>query len=294
VRVQVVEEYLLPLSVQEALDILQSFKGEARIIAGGTDLIPELKKGTRQVKYLVDISKIESLKQIEQDGDNIKIGAGVTHSQVAFSEVIQKRATVLAEAASAVGCLAIRNQGTVVGNVVNAQPAADTAVALFALGAKAEIAARNGTRLVPLEELYQGVGVSKVDSTAEIVTALYFRGLENGQASAFARLSRRRALTLPSLNVAVVVTVKDSHFEEARIVVAPVAPMPFRSRKAEAALRGRPTNLDPINKGAELAASEAQPRDSKLRGSAKYRKEMVKVLVVRAIETALKRVQEEA
>jgi carbon-monoxide dehydrogenase medium subunit len=92
----------------------------------------------------------------------------------------------------------------------------------------------------------------------------------------------------------VVVTVKDSHFEEARIVVAPVAPMAFRSRKAEAALRGRPTNLDPINKGAELAASEAQPRDSKLRGSAKYRKEMVKVLVVRAIETALKRVQEEA
>ena len=133
------EEYSSPKSVQEALEILQSCKGQARIIAGGTDLIPELKEQTRKVKCLVDIVGIEPLKKIEQDGDNIKIGAGVTHSDVASSKLIRKKAAVLAEAASAVGSPLIRNQGTVVGNVVNAQPAADTAVALSALEAKAEV-----------------------------------------------------------------------------------------------------------------------------------------------------------
>jgi len=133
------EEYLFPRSIQEALEILKSYKGQARIIAGGTDLILELKDRTRTVKCLVDIREIDALKNIEQDGEEIKIGAGVTHSQIASSMLIQRQATVLAEAASAVGSPQIRNQGTVVGNVVSAQPAADTAVALFALEAEAEI-----------------------------------------------------------------------------------------------------------------------------------------------------------
>ena len=288
-----VEKYLCPSSVEEALAFLQSYQGQARVIAGGTDLIPELKKGARQVKYLVDISGIESLKQIEQNGGLIKIGAGVTHTQVASSKLIQEKARALAQAASSVGCPAIRNQGTVVGNVVNAQPAADTAVALFALEAKAEIVSKTGTRLVPLEELYGGVGISKVDSSAEILTALYFKPLADNQSSAFARLARRKALTLPMLNVAVVITLTNNHFGETRIVVAPVAPMPFRSRKAEAALQGASIGRDSINKAAELAADEAQPRDSRLRGSAKYRKEMVKVLVSRAVEEALRQIKRE-
>ncbi|MBA7671957.1 Carbon monoxide dehydrogenase medium chain [subsurface metagenome] len=286
------EEYSSPKSVQEALEILQSCKGQARIIAGGTDLIPELKEQTRKVKCLVDIVGIEPLKKIEQDGDNIKIGAGVTHSDVASSKLIRKKAAVLAEAASAVGSPLIRNQGTVVGNVVNAQPAADTAVALSALEAKAEITFVGGVRLIPLDELYEGIGVSKIDSTSEIVTSLHFKSLTNDQGSAFDRLARRKALALPMLNVAVVVTVQNGRFEEARIMVAPVAPMPFRARRAEAALRGTATSLDSINKAAGLAAVEAQPRDSQLRGSAEYRKEMVKVLVRRALEQATQRAKQ--
>jgi len=286
------EEYISPTSVKEALEILKSYKGQARIIAGGTDLILDLKDQIRKVRCLVDISGIQELKKIEQNGDNIKIGAGVTHNQAASSKLIQEHAPVLAEAASAIGSPQIRNKGTVVGNVVNAQPAADAAVALFALEAKTEITSRNGSRLVPVEELYQGVGISRIDSTAEIVTALYFRSLKNNQGSAFVRLAQRKALALPMLNIAVVVTIQDDHFEEARIVVAPVAPTPFRSRKAETALQGALIGLDSINKAAESATSEAQPRETELRGSAEYRREMVKVLVRRALEQAVQRAKQ--
>lgn len=286
------EEYFSPKSVQEALEILQCYNGQARIIAGGTDLIPELKEQIRKTKCLVDISEIDLLKKIEQHSDIIKVGAGVTHSEVVSSRLIREQATVLAEAASAVGSPLIRNQGTVVGNVVNAQPAADTAVALFALEAKAEIISPKGTKVIPIEELYQDIGVSKIDSTLEIVTALYFRSLRKNQGSAFARLAQRKALALPVLNVAAVVTVREDRFGETRIVVAPVASLPFRSRKAEAILKDAPIDSESIRKAAEAAAFEAQPRDSALRGSREYRREMVKVLVGRALGQAGQRVKE--
>lgn len=286
------EEYCSPSSVKEALKILYKYDGQARVIAGGTDLVLELKKKTRDVKCLVDITDIEELKKILREVNTIKIGAGVTHSEVASSKLINQYAIVLAEAASAVGSPLIRNLGTIVGNVVNAQPAADTAVALFALEAKAEISTYKGNNLVPIEKLYKGIGSSEVDSTSEIVTTIQFKKPVSNTGSAFARLSQRKALALPVLNVAAVVTIKDNHYDDARIVIGPVANMPFRSRKAELQLKGAPINLESIKKAAEIAAYEAQPRDSALRGSAKYRQEMVKVLVKRALEQATLRAKE--
>ncbi|MFC1980490.1 FAD binding domain-containing protein [Chloroflexota bacterium] len=283
------EEYLFPRSVQEALRILKSYKGQAQIIAGGTDLILELKDKVRNVKCLVDIGEIEVLKKIEYDRDYIKVGAGVTHSQVASSELIQRHATVLAEAAFAVGSPLVRNLGTIAGNIVNAQPAADTAVALFALEAEVEITNSHGTTIVPVENLYKDVGISKIDSTAEIVTSIRFKALKSNQGSIFVRLSQRKALALPVLNAAVVVTVKNYHFEEVKIVIAPVAPCPFRPKSAENLLRDVPIERRLIEQAAEAAASEANPRDSALRGSSEYRKEMVKVLVKRALKQATQR-----
>ena len=159
------DEYVIPKSAEEALQVLRSHEGEARIIAGGTDLVPDLKDGVRRVKCLVDISEIESLKKIEPDGTLIRIGAGVTHAQAASSRLIREQATLLAEAAQAVGSPLIRNQGTIAGNVVNAQPAADTAVALLALDAEVEILSSGGTRRVPVEQIYESLGVSRIDST---------------------------------------------------------------------------------------------------------------------------------
>jgi CO/xanthine dehydrogenase FAD-binding subunit len=287
------EQYIIPRSLEEALRILESCAGAARIIAGGTDLIPQLKDGSRRVKCLVDISEIESLRKIELDGNLIKLGAGVTHAQAASSSLVQERAGLIAEAASVVGSPLIRNQGTIAGNVLNAQPAADTAVALFSLCAEVEILSSSGTRRIPIQQTYENLGVSKVDSASEIVTALYIQCLRSDQGSAFVRLAQRKALALPVLNVAAVVSVMDGRFEESLITIGPVAPLPFRAKSAEAALKHAAAGPESIDRAAEAAAAEAQPRDSALRGSAEYRREMVKVFVRRAVGRALQRAGQE-
>jgi CO/xanthine dehydrogenase FAD-binding subunit len=287
------EEYFYPKSIREALEILNSYKGEARVIAGGTDLIPQLKKRIRKIRCLVDISRIETLCKIERDGDTIKIGAGITHSEVVSSTDIREQAILLSEASSTIGSPLIRNQATVIGNVINAQPAADTAVALFALDAQVEIFSQAGIKVVPIHEVYQDIGISRIDSTAEVASAIWFKCLKNNQGSAFSRLSWRKALSLPVLNVAIVVTVRDASFQEIRIAMGPVARFPFRLGQTESILKGRPVGLDLIREAAEVGASETHPRNSPLRGSAEYRKEMAKVLLRRTLQNALFRIKKD-
>jgi carbon-monoxide dehydrogenase medium subunit len=194
----------------------------------------------------------------------------------------------LSEAALSIGSPQTRNIGTVVGNVVNAQPAADAAVALVALGAEAEISEGTGSEWRLVEDLYAGVGVSRVKSNEQIVTAIRFRAQYGNQGSAFSRLALREALALPILNTAVKISVgADNTCTGAQIVVAPVAPHPFRCKKAEGFLTGTPLAMESFVRAAEEAAREANPRDSALRGTAEYRREMVKVLVRRAISKAV-------
>ncbi len=282
-------KYLFPTSIEETLAMLQEYQGQARVIAGGTDLIPQLKKKELEVQCLVDISRLDALRDIQLEGDVIRIGAGVTHQQLSSSELIREKATLLAEGAWAVGSPQIRYMGTVGGNIVNAQPAADTVIPLLALEAEAEITSSQETRLVPLESLFLGPGRSKVDASAEILVALRFRALDGVEGSAFSRLAKRKALSLPTLNAAVVVKL-DGHgkvFEEARLALGPVAPTPFRARKAEEALRGEAVEGEALQSALEIAAQEAQPRSNPLRASREYRQQMVEVLLRRALERAV-------
>lgn len=219
----------------------------------------------------------------------IRLGAAVTHNQVAKSKLIQEKASVLARAARSVGSLQIRNTATVVGNVVNAQPAADAAVALVALGAVAEVVSPSGKEYIPVEKLYAGVGKSVLDSTSQIVTRIQFPALLKNQGSAYERLEQRKALALPMLNVAVVVSLADNRFQWARIVMAPVGPGPVRATEAEAILTGADVSLGNIENAAAAARAQANPRSSALRGSREYRLEVLPVLVRRALEAAVVR-----
>lgn len=301
-----VEEFYAPCRLEEALDILTRFGGEARVIAGGTDLLPELREGSKKPRCLVDVKRIPGLRDIAREGDWLRIGAAVTHAEVEAHPLVRQFATALAEAAAQVGSPQVRNLGTVVGNVVNAQPAADTAIALVALGGVLEVASASGTSLVPVEDCYAGVGLSRVDSTREVVTAVRVpyaparcapgRRDAPGQASdagggptwasAFERLARRKALALPVINVAVWVAVEDGVFRDARLAVGPVAPHPFRAREAEGWLRGQPVTPAAVAEAAARAAAESNPRSSPLRGPAEYRREMVEVLTCRALMRA--------
>jgi carbon-monoxide dehydrogenase medium subunit len=281
------QEYLFAGSVDEALRMLAAREGRARLIAGGTDLVLQSQEGKQQPACLVDITRIPGLNQIAERDGFIQIGALVTHAQAAASELIQRQGRILALACACVGGPQIRNAATVVGNVVNALPAADGAVALFALDAEAEIVSLDGARhWLPIAALYQGVGVCTISPAAEMVAALRFPALGSDYRCAFKRLAPRRALSLPILNTAVVVAVADGRFADARIAIGPVAPIPFRAREAESALIGQPVAPDLIARAAKLAAQAARPRSSALRGSAQYRQALVEAFVRRALTEA--------
>ncbi len=281
------DEYLFPASVEEALEMLEAHGGEARIIAGGTDLVLQSQRGRCPARVMVDITRIPGLDHIEERDGLIYIGAQVTHGQVAASPLIRSRAGVLTEACGSVGGPQIRNVGTLVGNVVNALPAADGAIALFALDAEAEVAERAGRRWTPIATLYAGVGLCTVDPCAAMITQLRFRALGRGEAGAFERLAKRRTLVLPILNTAAIVGLEEDKVGKARIAIGPVAQTPFVAAEAAEALVGQTPDEDRIARMAQLVAQAAQPRDSLLRGSAEYRKAMVEVLVRRALWRAI-------
>lgn len=281
-----VNAYLFPSSPAECLEMLAAHEG-ARIIAGGTDLMVDIKEKRKDPQVLVDITRIPGVNVIAEEEDKFVLGGGVTHTQAATSQLIREKLPALAQAAAAVGSPQIRHVGTLAGNVVNAQPAADTAVALVALGAEAEIISLEGTRRVPVEELYAGVGRSRVDSSRELLWRFLVPKWGEGDTSAFVRLSPRRALSLPMLNAAVRLQMREGRWLRARICLAPVAPRPFLCGEAAEALVGAEVSREKMLEAARIAAERAQPRDSALRGSREYRKEMAQVLVLRALEEAL-------
>jgi CO/xanthine dehydrogenase FAD-binding subunit len=282
------QNYLFAESVDHALALLAQHEGAARIIAGGTDLVLQSHQKKCPSTVMVDVTRIPGLGGIEERDGHIEIGALATHGQVAASPLIQTMGRVLAEACAKVGGPQIRNMATLVGNVINALPAADGAVALFALDAEAQVVDDTGSRWIPIDDLYAGVGVCTIDSCVEMVTALRFASPSPGQRGAFERLARRRSLTLPIVNAGVVVDIEEGRFADARIAVGPVARTPFRAKRAEDVLRGSEVSAEVIGQAAELAQADARPRDSYVRGSKGYRSAMVQVLVRRALLRASK------
>ena len=281
------EEYLYPETVSEAVDLLARWSGQARIVAGGTDLVLQLKRGERRAACLIDVSRIEALRCIQESDGAITLGAAVTHAEAAASPLVQAAVPVLALVASEVGSPEIRNVATIGGNVVNAQPAADTALALLVLEAEAEIVGAGGARWAPLLDLYGGAGISAVDSTAEMVTRFRFHVPEGQVGSAYRRLGKCKSIALPVLCAAAVVRLEAGKIVSASIGLGPVAPLPFRPEEAEEWIAGQPATAEIVMKAAELAQQEAQPRDSLLRCARDYREAMVGVLVRTTLEQAI-------
>jgi len=286
------EDYVTTSTAEEALATLASLRGEGRLIAGGTDLMLQLQRKERTgVRCLVDITRIPGLDSIKLENSHIIVGATVTFAQIERSPIIHERAQVLAEAAAWVGSPQIRNVGTLAGNVVNAQPAADGSIALHALNAEAEIANLTGRQWVPISSLFVSPGVSRVDAAAEMITAFRFRAQGHREGSAFERLARRKALALPMINVGVYVLLDadGTHLREARIAIGPVAPVPFRAVGAETMLKNQSISDELITEAVEAVVRESKPRSSLLRASKEYRQELIRTLTRRALLKAIER-----
>jgi carbon-monoxide dehydrogenase medium subunit len=288
------QAYEMPTSVNEALDILASYDGQAQLIAGGTDLVIEFQEGTHSAECLVDVTRIPDLDFIEEQDDQIVMGANVTFREIKDSPLLQTQARVLPEAAATVGALQIQSVATLAGNIVSSLPAADGCVALIALDAEALVVSGDGSAWRPVEELFLGPGRSAVDPTREMITHVRIPQAGSRHGSAWERIGRRRALVLPILNCGVSLALDETgqNLDWVRIGLGPVSPVPFRARKTEAFLAGRPTAEETYDEAGDVVAEEANPRTSRLRASREYRLEVLKVLLRQGLARAVTQAQD--
>lgn len=283
------DDYLRVESVDEALDNLDRLRGAGRVLAGGTDLILQLQAGQKRASCLIDVSSVSSLCGITRKNGRISIGAATTHSQISNSSLLCTAAPLLSEACTQIGSPQIRNIGTVGGNIVNAQPAADSVIALLALDATCTIVSKDGLRNMPVSTLFSGPGISAIDSTQEILTEISFDSASSSVGTAFYRLSRRKAGSLPVLNCAVYLcwNSEKNTITRLRIAMGPVAPTPIRLPKTERIFTSDTFSMRLMQEALQEAFDEVNPRSS-LRGGKHYRNEMAKVIIKRSMLKALK------
>ena len=265
-------QYFEPATLAEAVLILGRYKGSASVLAGGTDLLVEIKEHLRRAAQVVNIKRIPGMEMLSFDPrSGLRIGALVTARQIELSSDVEKHYPGLLQAVRELGSIQVRNRATVVGNICRASPSADTLPPLIADGASL----KTSRRTVLLEEFFTGPGKT-VLAADEIVTAIEIPAPPAHTGKVYIKHGRRKAMELATVGVAVRVSPN-----EVRIVLGAVAPTPVRAKAAEAAfLRGN------VEEAATAAMAEAQPITN-VRASADYRRKMVKVLTRRALERAM-------
>ena len=269
-----------PGSLQEALEILEKYGEDARPIAGGTDLVLAVRSGALKVGHLVDIMRIPELRTLDLGGDRLIVGAAVTISELLELEVVRERYPALWEAMYWLGSPQIRNVATLVGNICNASPAADTAPPLMIYDARVRILGPEGERVVPIEEFF--VHVKRTVLEPGEMVAYVEVPIKEGFRSRFRKIGKRRAEVLSIVSAAVGFFSRNGRMEGVRIALGSVAPTPIRARTAEAVLEGREPSMGLVEEAASRAREETRPITD-VRASAEYRKEMSFVLVRRLI-----------
>ena len=277
-------EYINATTIDEVLQILKDRGARARIVAGGTDLILELDRGVRKgIDTLIDVTRIPDLDQITIDEDDvIHLGPLVTHNHCVASKLIRERAYPLAHAAWEVGAPQIRNRGTISGNLITASPANDTITPLRALDASVTLQSVNNTRTITLKDFY--LGVRKIDMQPdEMLVDISFPALKDTAQGTFIKLALRRAQAISIVDVAVVLDLDVDTVKSASIALGSVAPTIVRAPEAEKYLEGKRLTDEVITETARLAVNASRPIDD-IRGSAAYRREMVRVCTLRGLK----------
>lgn len=281
-------EYVQPNSIDEALYLLVTHKGEAKLIAGGTDLLPKMKRREiKSTKYVIDLKGLPDLEYIKYDDKKgLSIGALTTIHAIETSPVIEQRFSILAQAASTMAAPQVRNRGTVAGNICNAVPSADSAPPLLTLEARLMLMSHKGERIVKIEDFFTGPNET-VLTGEELLAEIRIPPLPPNSRGAYLKLTPRRSMDLATVGVAAVVIREDGLCKDIRIALGAVAPTPIRAKRAEEIIRGQRFSDKLIEKTAQTAAEESRTIDDH-RASADYRREMVQVLVSRAINQSIK------
>jgi len=276
-------ELAVPESVPEALEILAHADGDARVVAGGTALVPMMRLGLVRVGRVVSLHRVAGLGELRAESNALHLGAMVSMAHVHRAPVVRAGWPLLAEAAGRVATPAIRSSATIGGNVGYAEPASDPAPALLCLDAEVRIAAATGERSLPLARFLTGYYETALEP-GEIVAGVRVPALPAGARTGYVKFCPRSAEDKPLIGAAALLVLDPAtgRCRDARIALAGAAPTAIRSTRAEASLRQAPLDDGAIEAAAETAAAEADPL-SDLMGSADYRRRMVRVWVRRLL-----------
>ncbi len=279
--------YLRPKSVEEALMFLQRHGGQARIIAGGTDLIVKMKRRILGPQFLIDIASVRELRKIEfnKSKEELSIGAAACLSEIVNHPLVCSKFTMIAEAAGMIASVQIRNLATIGGNICNASPAADLLPPLIAMKGKVNVVTPKGAYQKDLEHFFKGPGETILEMS-EIVTHVQVPMPSSLMEGIYLREGRVKGMDLAIAGVAVAICMNGKKCEDISIVLGSVAPTPMRVRSAEDMLKGKEMNADFIEEASKICRRSCRPV-SDIRGSAGYRRKIVQVLTQRALEKLL-------
>jgi len=278
----------LPRSIEDCLKLLAERGPEAKLVAGGTDLLPQMKNGLIKPAAVIDLSGVADLRVLRrEDGAGLRVGASVAAREIELDPYTRSTYPALAESGALVGSVQIRNLATVGGNLCNAAPSADMAPPLLALDAEAIIAGPRGRRRVPMADFFTGVRRT-VLAPDELLVELIVPAPGPRSGGQYLRHTPRRELDIAVVGVASQITLSDGVCRKVRIALAAVAPTPIRATAAERALEGQPLTAQQIARAAQLAVEAARPISDQ-RGSADFRRHLVGVLTRRTLTTALER-----
>lgn len=277
-----------PETLIEAFEIAEQNRGKAAFIAGGTDLLVNLKKKAVNYNLIISLERLADLTAIKySDEKGLTIGAMTRIGDLEDSSMVKEKYPALATAAGVLGSPQIRNRATIGGNICTARPAGDMIGPLIAYGATVRLVSNKGARLQRLEELFLGPGKTKIKED-EILVDIQLNAVNAKTGASYIKYTLRKAMEIAMVNITTLLTFKDDLCESARIVLGAVAPTYIRSYQAEDALAGEPFSEENATQAAILAAECCQPISDN-RASAEYRRNLVEVLTRRSIKEAASR-----
>ena len=288
-------EYFAPASLDEAISLLRERGDGGKLLAGGTDLLVQIKEAGLHPSYVVSLRRLSKLRGISfSESEGLRIGAMTDMATIERHAAVRQRYRALFDGARIVGSVQTRNMATLGGNVCNAAPSADTAPPLVVLNATAEIAGPQGHRTLPVQEMFSGPGKTLL-SPADILVAFHLPAPPPRSGSVYQRHTPRAIMDIAVVGVAayIILAPERDVIQKARICLGAVAPTPIRAPEAEASLAGQPPSDDALARAAELAVQAARPI-SDVRGSAAFRRHLVRVMTERCLRLAVERARGEA
>ena len=278
-------DFFKPESADAAVEALAAHSPNVRILAGGTDAVVDLKHVPDSPGLVVDVSQLKELKGIEVTDAGLRIGAGVTHSEIMKHPLIEEHAPALIDAAHTIGAVQTRNLGTLGGNLVTCVPSMDSGPTLMALEAEVTVTGPTGKRTIPLGDFFVGPRKTILEKDA-LLLEIIVPAANLGKPASFIKFGLRKGQALALVNAASALWIEDGKFKDVRISLGAVAPVVIRAPKAEAILEGQSVTELLVDEAAKTAVSEAKPIDD-FRASKEYRNDLIEVGVRRTLKGAI-------